>query len=876
MVREKKKPPPEPRAAPAGGVAPAGGTAASGAAAGGAASGAAATGPRGPRLAVEHAFPGGCYVSATVDGERLVGVLVEASRGAGLSAALAAAAAPEHRVKLSAAPRVVVIGAGLAGLACAEALQASGARVVLLEARLRVGGRCCTVKLGDDADPPRVDMGASWIHGVRRNPLTAAAQQAGLHLVDTGDDVSLRCFKTGRILSGTKADTVAEAHFNAALGTAREKGDRAALDQAEAEFFSAFPASAFASATPAALPAARACGRHGAEFNLFEWFDRERQALRAGREAAAAADAAPTAAAPSDAAPSDAAPSDAMSDAFTRDAAAAVAARPADGGAEDAVEALISWHVANLEYANAAPLNALSLRHWDQDDVHAHGGAHVVLREGFSALAEHKAAALDVRTGLVVELVEEQVDGSFVVTGVGGSRFACEAVVCTLPLGCLKAGALRFSPPLPAFKELAISRLGFGLLNKVAILFSRTFWKDQKYWPDDRRPHLGRVGQQRASEFFMWSDLETATGAAVLVALVPAAAAEDLEDAEGGQGDAVRAASGALRRRCAEALAGLLGFPGDAETISGLVLDAQVSSWRRDEFSRGSYSFLAPNSTPKDVDALAAPLCRGRLRFAGEATSRTHLATAAGALQSGTREAALLASVLFDGDAKGSVDFSTEETPSTRCALCGLRSAEQASCPGFVAGDLMNVSTSGRACWVHEGCALFSPEVKRSASSFENVDSAVRRGRQLKCGACGRVGATLGCSLEKCWKSFHPRCAAAREKWNLTLATPLDAPLSGDRDVSDSDSDADEEKTFLPFYCLDHRPPPPQTAPPRPRHATSRRRPRKRPPGARRGLDDDGGANGAADDPERKRRLPPPPPHFGKPQHMLMRDRHQR
>ena len=29
---------------------------------------------------------------------------------------------------------------------------------------------------------------------------------------------------------------------------------------------------------------------------------------------------------------------------------------------------ILDWHFANLEFANAAPLNKLSLRHWDQDD----------------------------------------------------------------------------------------------------------------------------------------------------------------------------------------------------------------------------------------------------------------------------------------------------------------------------------------------------------------------------------------------------------------------------------------------------------------------------------------------------------------------------
>jgi monoamine oxidase len=44
-------------------------------------------------------------------------------------------------------PRAVVIGAGLAGLAAARDLEAAGWRVVVLEARDRIGGRCWSVEL---------------------------------------------------------------------------------------------------------------------------------------------------------------------------------------------------------------------------------------------------------------------------------------------------------------------------------------------------------------------------------------------------------------------------------------------------------------------------------------------------------------------------------------------------------------------------------------------------------------------------------------------------------------------------------------------------------------------------------------------------------
>lgn len=56
--------------------------------------------------------------------------------------------------------RVVVIGAGFAGLAAADALRAGGAEVTVLEARDRVGGRVWSVPFGDGAV---VERGAEFI-----------------------------------------------------------------------------------------------------------------------------------------------------------------------------------------------------------------------------------------------------------------------------------------------------------------------------------------------------------------------------------------------------------------------------------------------------------------------------------------------------------------------------------------------------------------------------------------------------------------------------------------------------------------------------------------------------------------------------------------
>lgn len=79
-------------------------------------------------------------------------------------------------------PDVIVIGAGIAGLAAARDLVARGLSAQVLEARERIGGRVYTNR---DVPGWPVDMGASWIHGTRGNPLSKIADQADLVRVET-------------------------------------------------------------------------------------------------------------------------------------------------------------------------------------------------------------------------------------------------------------------------------------------------------------------------------------------------------------------------------------------------------------------------------------------------------------------------------------------------------------------------------------------------------------------------------------------------------------------------------------------------------------------------------------------------------------------
>lgn len=94
--------------------------------------------------------------------------------------------------------RIVVIGAGLAGLAAARTLQGRGYDVVLLEARDRIGGRVWTSTVWPDIP---LDLGASWIHGIRGNPLTSVADEIPARRLVTSYDRAITYNTSGQRLS---------------------------------------------------------------------------------------------------------------------------------------------------------------------------------------------------------------------------------------------------------------------------------------------------------------------------------------------------------------------------------------------------------------------------------------------------------------------------------------------------------------------------------------------------------------------------------------------------------------------------------------------------------------------------------------------------
>ncbi|KAK6946760.1 SWIRM domain [Dillenia turbinata] len=429
---------------------------------------------------------------------------------------------------------VIIVGAGLAGLAAARQLLSFGFKVVVLEGRNRPGGRVYTQKMGHEGNFAAVDLGGSVITGIHANPLGVLARQLAIPLHKVRDKCPL--YNPDGVLVDKEIDTRIEIIFNKLLAKVTE------LRQIMGGFAN--------------------------DISLGSVLETLRQLYAVVRST------------------------------------------------EE--RQLLDWHLANLEYANAGCLSNLSAAYWDQDDPYEMGGDHCFLAGGNWRLIKALSEKVPIFYGKTVHTIRYGNEGVEVLAG--SQVFQADMVLCTVPLGVLKKRTIKFEPELPERKLEAIDRLGFGLLNKVAMIFPHVFWGEDL----DTFGCLNKESHRRG-EFFLFYSYHTVSGGAVLIALVAGEAARSFENTD----------PATLLHRVHSVLRGIYSpkgveVPNPIQTI--------CTRWGSDPLSYGSYSHVRVKSSGSDYDILAESV-GNRLFFAGEATNRQYPATMHGAFLSGLREA---------------------------------------------------------------------------------------------------------------------------------------------------------------------------------------------------------------------------------------------
>lgn len=443
----------------------------------------------------------------------------------GAAAAVGAYGVPLETRQRSTRARVIVVGAGVAGLTAAAELRRRGldgdGEVIVIEARDRIGGRVRT----DRSLGYPVELGASWIHGGNRsNPVAGLANALRLPRVATDYESVAAYAGNGKRMSddmlGEGVDLYEEIE-----GAIRRRKRRLRRDES--------------------------------------W-------------------------------------------------AAALRAIEAEEALDDPVlRMLLFW---NLESEAAGGLDELSLLRWDED--YAYSGRDLLLPRGYDELVDGIAPEADVRTGTKARVVRAE-SGSVVVAAdsenAGSLEFSADAVIMAVPIGVLRANAIRFEPGLPDGVTAALGALGFGAGLKLALEFPRTAW------PEDR--HFLVQGGARSADTLVFSNLALHTERPVLLMESYLDTARRLE-----------------RQRLRETVAEVCGrlrasIPGLPEPTA-----ARRSDWNSSPLSGGAYSFWKVGSTEEDLAWLQHPI-GDRLFLAGEHTDDRYPGTVHGAWRQGVRAA---------------------------------------------------------------------------------------------------------------------------------------------------------------------------------------------------------------------------------------------
>ncbi|XP_069128605.1 lysine-specific histone demethylase 1A-like isoform X3 [Argopecten irradians] len=548
--------------------------------------------------------------------------------------------------------RVIIIGAGIAGLTAARQLMSFGMEVVVIEARDRVGGRVATFRKGNYV----ADLGAMVVTGLGGNPITVMSRQINMELHKIKQKCPLYETNGGTVLVPKDKDEMVEREFNRLLESTSYLSHQLDFNSVNGK-----PAS-LGQALEAVIKMQekhvkeKQCEQQRTIITLQEKLktnqttmlsvkDRVEELHKQWKEA-------------SDVKPPRDITAEFLVKSKLRDLNSACkeyeqlqaqqkemeeklqeieSTPPSDVYLSSRDRQILDWHFANLEFANATPLSLLSLKHWDQDDDFEFSGSHITVRNGYSCVPVALSEGVDIKLNTAVRKVTCNPNGVEVTVSnaknnTGPQTLKGDAVLCTLPLGVMKEcirgnglNSVQFVPPLPDWKSAAIQRMGFGNLNKVVLCFDRVFW-------DPNANLFGHVGSTTASrgELFLFWNLYKAP---VLLALVAGEAAAIMENVS----------DDVIVGRSIAVLKGIFGnnaVPQPKETL--------VTRWRADPWARGSYSYVAAGSSGNDYDLMATPVSlqpgtQPRMFFAGEHTIRNYPATVHGALLSGLREAERIA-----------------------------------------------------------------------------------------------------------------------------------------------------------------------------------------------------------------------------------------
>ena len=235
-------------------------------------------------------------------------------------------------------------------------------------------------------------------------------------------------------------------------------------------------------------------------------------------------------------------------------------------------------------------------------------GGDLPVTAGLGTLIGRLAEGLPLRLGAAVTAMRLGSPAGLRADTVAGTVEA-RAAILTVSTGVLRAEAIRFDPPLPAWKLDAIAGLPMGHCNKIVLAFER-----QVFDPPDHCLVLPAGAAHEAVELLLRPG-----GRPVAIALYSGRFGRDL----------AAAGAAAMAEDCIDRLAALFG----AALRARIAPPQLVADWDAAPFVRGYVAAALPGRADARID-LARPV-EERLFFAGEAVSTRFMGDLHGAWFSG-------------------------------------------------------------------------------------------------------------------------------------------------------------------------------------------------------------------------------------------------
>jgi spermine oxidase len=534
-------------------------------------------------------------------------------------------------------PKIVIIGAGMAGLTAANKLYTSTAskdlfELIVVEGGTRIGGRINTSEFGGD----KIEMGATWIHGIGNSPIHKIAQQTN----------SLQSTQPWECMDGNNNDesiiTIAEGgfHLQPFIVDPITKLFKYLMDYSQGKLTKE---SAKGEILNYYNMASKASSRTSSSSN----FVSKKNHLSIGSFLRQGLDA--------------------YFETMKEQEEVKGCEEDMNNWNKKLLQEAVFAMYENTErtYTSAGDLESLDYE--AESEYRMFPGEEITIAKGYLSIIENIASVLPnglVQLGRKVKKIEWQMqkksddDHSFRPVKLhfyDGSVMYADHVIVTVSLGVLKASinhnhdddddgdndeekGMYFCPKLPSFKVEAISRLGFGVVNKLFIQMNDE--NSKGLFPFLQMVFHSSQNETRDKKIPWWMR-KTATlfpiynNSSVLLSWFAGEEALELE-----------------KLKDEEIINGVSATVSNFLPHSSSISKVLKSKWGTDPLFLGSYSYVAVGSSGEDLDTMAEPLPLMKdnsnsntfsyplqILFAGEATHRTHYSTTHGAYFSGLREA---------------------------------------------------------------------------------------------------------------------------------------------------------------------------------------------------------------------------------------------